>query len=440
MIMNRKRGTDALRTLSRQALVQSAALLLAAGSFWAHLAFGSYFYLSALLPLWLIIHGLSIWSQGQKKRSWVFEIAIFVALNIYLYFSHYLFLPTVLPVMQLCFLSTAIALFGLAHQEQKITRMYLYWAMAWSSQLLWISSSTALHKLFNLSDYIITLAINGVFLLLFNSILSLTIKRFNQISKALAGRKEFDDHRIHQSRLSTLGELTASVGHELGTPLTAIKGYTDQIKNELNNENPSISLIENAQQRLEHNVERMMNLTKALKNYSRKRSSEHSKVSVLEVFKDAESLLAPSFQIAKVKLRFIKPEEDCIMDGVFVQLSQLIVNLLQNALDAALVSQNKEVVFGYRQKDRNYVHFWVEDSGEGVPEEARSKIFDSFYTTKELGKGTGLGLSISKKIVERHEGIISVDSPVVNGVVLGARFNVELPLVVGDKSAAKKAA
>jgi signal transduction histidine kinase len=104
-----------------------------------------------------------------------------------------------------------------------------------------------------------------------------------------------------------------------------------------------------------------------------------------------------------------------------VQISQVLLNLLMNAFDAVVEASGKRVLIRLTQ-DPASIHFAVQDSGKGIPESLRQKIFQPFFTTKEIGKGTGLGLSISQGIMKNHGGqlMLTEDSP-------GATFLMLLP-------------
>jgi signal transduction histidine kinase len=99
--------------------------------------------------------------------------------------------------------------------------------------------------------------------------------------------------------------------------------------------------------------------------------------------------------------------EGHIVNGVKIQLSQVILNILNNAFDASVESLAKWVKIEIIDKDE-YFHIEISDSGAGISPEVEDKIFQPFFTTKELGKGTGIGLSLSKGIVEKHSGRLFV--------------------------------
>ena len=118
----------------------------------------------------------------------------------------------------------------------------------------------------------------------------------------------------------------------------------------------------------------------------------------------------------------IQPIPHIKLNVVLVQMEQVLMNLLSNALDAVENSESAWVEVGF-EKDSNFFMISVMDSGGGINTEIVERIMQPFFTTKEVGKGTGLGLSISKGIMENHEGSLSIDLACPN-----TRFLMKLPL------------
>lgn len=106
------------------------------------------------------------------------------------------------------------------------------------------------------------------------------------------------------------------------------------------------------------------------------------------------------------------------------QINQVILNLLVNAAQAIDDSTKGAITIRTKRHDEHHVRIEIEDTGSGIPEKTLQKIFDPFYTTKEVGFGTGLGLSISYRIVKEHGGEILVDTEVGKGT----KFSIILPI------------
>jgi signal transduction histidine kinase len=137
----------------------------------------------------------------------------------------------------------------------------------------------------------------------------------------------------------------------------------------------------------------------------------------LDVIDDAVSLVGPSFRLKRVRLQWDRPEDATLwIQGDFVGLSQVFVNLLTNGRDAAATARGlsdaeleakAHVEVRVLQQD-TFVSVEVHDSGPGVPHELRNRIFEPYFTTKAIGEGTGLGLPLVKKTVAAHQGQIEV--------------------------------
>jgi C4-dicarboxylate-specific signal transduction histidine kinase len=124
-----------------------------------------------------------------------------------------------------------------------------------------------------------------------------------------------------------------------------------------------------------------------------------------------------------IEFKVVKPESEFTFDCRSIQLEQVLVNTLNNAHDAiAEKTEGKWVELKAFQEGDKCV-FWITDSGNGIPPEVIDKIFNPFFTTKDVGKGTGIGLSISFGIISEHKGSIRVDRQCAN-----TRFVIEIPL------------
>lgn len=159
----------------------------------------------------------------------------------------------------------------------------------------------------------------------------------------------------------------------------------------------------------------------SLRTFSRIDASSLNK---FDVHKNIDSTLV----LLKTKLRdniLLKKEYDAKLpeiDSYNGQLNQVMMNVLTNAIQAIGTEQGTITIGTHLKKDTICIS--IQDSGVGMDETAKSRLFEPFYTTKEIGKGTGLGLSISYGIIKRHNGTISVESEVGKGT----KFTIELPI------------
>ena len=169
---------------------------------------------------------------------------------------------------------------------------------------------------------------------------------------------------------------------------------------------------------------RTAQIVKGLRNFSRTDESEQKKASVNEGLESTLLLMQSAFK--KKNIQLIKelgnlPEINCFVG----QLNQVFMNILTNAVQA-MTEKGTITVKSYVDKTTNTVKISIADTGKGMTEEVKTKIFQPFFTTKDVGEGTGLGLSISYGIIKKHDGQIEVESTVGKGTI----FTITLPIGV----------
>jgi signal transduction histidine kinase len=215
------------------------------------------------------------------------------------------------------------------------------------------------------------------------------------------------------SKLATVGELAASIAHELNNPLATVSLRTEQLLNNVNAEGrASIEIILNE-------IERMAVLVKNLLEFSRRNNAQISTVDVrTEIVHSVEFI---SYYLRKrnveVVTDFADPVPMILADRQ--QLRQLFLNLLTNASDAMPIGGKVTIqAIESRLGDVPAVEIKLGDTGEGIPEDKLEKIWEPFYTTKPEGKGTGLGMAICRRIVDQHNGAITVESELAKGTII----------------------
>lgn len=216
---------------------------------------------------------------------------------------------------------------------------------------------------------------------------------------------------VTSSRLSSLGEMASGVAHEINNPLAIIQGRAYLIERTLHlDASVEKDRILKSTQQIVATVQRVAKIVRGLRSLSRDTSEEPFEIaSVDEAIEDALEMCREKFKNNGVDLEVDTGGGEGIRFwGRSEQISQVVLNLLSNAFDAAQASQHPWVRIGL-SKTENEVLILIQDSGPGVPAEIQSKIFDPFFTSKEVGKGTGLGLSISSSILKRHGGRLVFD-------------------------------
>ncbi|MES2527682.1 MAG: ATP-binding protein [Bdellovibrionota bacterium] len=217
---------------------------------------------------------------------------------------------------------------------------------------------------------------------------------------------QIEEQSFLASRLALIGEVASSIGHEIKNPLFVVRHYTTKLMSEQN-----IVEREHIHDNISKNIDRISRILKSLSTQSREASHDSlEKVSIASVIEDALEVLAP-----KIKYGNISVDKDLKFEGAIncrsAAISQVIANLLSNAIDAvADTDVDKRKICIESGQDNDGVFLRITDSGPGVSDDMREKIFESFITTKKNGKGSGLGLPISKKIMEEHQGTLLLNS------------------------------
>jgi len=236
----------------------------------------------------------------------------------------------------------------------------------------------------------------------------------------------------HVSRISTMGELAASLAHELNQPLTAILSNAQAAQRFLASKPADLREVQEILEDIVSDNNRAGEVIRRMRALVKKEELEFAPIHIASVIGEVVQLLH-SDEI----LHNIHVELDC-QDGLpnvrgdRVQLQQVILNLLMNAFDAMkeTPSQEREVMVRAHVNGDGVVEISVRDHGIGFPTDKLAKIFDPFYTTKH--DGLGMGLAISRSIVEAHGGRLWAGS----NVDLGATFHFTLPAIDGAPSIA----
>lgn len=210
------------------------------------------------------------------------------------------------------------------------------------------------------------------------------------------------------SKLTALGEMAASIAHEINSPLSVIGGYAVRLskmiaRHELDHE--QLNLIA---QKINNNVFRIDKIIKSLRVIARD-SDRDEKVhtTIGAVFDDVHSLCQAKLNLRNIKLDLSELNPHLHLNVRPIQLAQVFVNLINNSIDAIENQENAWIKVRSFEKDSNII-IQVIDSGPTIPEEVVERIMDPFFTTKEAGKGTGLGLPISKGMIESHGGSLNL--------------------------------
>src|SRR6056297_98688 len=226
------------------------------------------------------------------------------------------------------------------------------------------------------------------------------------------------------SRLAALGQLAASVTHELGQPLAAMRNHLAAAE-------LSGAANRGLLPRIGGLVDRMEGITRQLKFFSRTDGEGFREVDLRQAAQAALELVAPNIEQAEASVTLELPEDPVFVRGDQLRLEQVITNILRNAMDALEDSTERHLSVRIGTTGDNG-WFEVRDTGHGLGDTTLSDLQEPFFTTRESGRGMGLGLAISASIVKEHHGRMSA----CNASSGGAVFRVEIPLKETEEEAA----
>ncbi|MBM3804435.1 MAG: PAS domain S-box protein [Acidimicrobiia bacterium] len=229
-------------------------------------------------------------------------------------------------------------------------------------------------------------------------------------------RVKMEDQLIESEKLTSIGLLAAGVAHEVNTPLAVVSSYSQMLYKQLHQDDPKAKILD----KIIKQSFRASEIVNSLLNFSRTSGSEFRLVDLHAVVSDTLSLLEHQFKTSKVRIKREFGSSVPQVLGNPGKLQQVFLNLFINAKDA--MPDGGELLIKTSSQDSIF-RVEVVDTGVGIAEEHLKKVYDPFFTTKELGRGTGLGLSVTYGIIQEHSGKIAVDSK----PGYGTRFTLEFP-------------
>jgi PAS domain S-box-containing protein len=234
----------------------------------------------------------------------------------------------------------------------------------------------------------------------------------------VTGRIRLEEQLQQREKLSSIGLLAAGVAHEVNTPLTGVSSYTQMLLGMLPENDPKHALL----QKIGRQADRATNIVNNLLNFSRTGgATEFTELDMNRVLDDTIQLIEPQLRRNQIEIsRSYEPNVPLVI-GNAGKLQQVFTNLLLNARDA--IPDGGQITLKTTTNRDDSLVVEVADNGIGIAPENVAKIYDPFYTTKDVGRGTGLGLAVSYGIVQEHSGHISVESAPGRGTT----FRIALP-------------
>ena len=210
------------------------------------------------------------------------------------------------------------------------------------------------------------------------------------------------EYNINSARLASLGEMAGGIAHEINNPLTIIIGNSSRLIRRMETNSYEQEEFEKSLKKIEETAFRINNIIEGMRNLIRDDATDTTQQhKVNHLIKDSLGLCQERFSSSGVTLTTKEIDENLKVNCNYQQVGQIIVNLLNNAHDILLKQSHKTIEIEVKNNDQ-FVFIQIKDNGPGVSDQ--SKLFQPFYTTKEIGKGTGLGLSLSKKMANKNNG------------------------------------
>lgn len=244
----------------------------------------------------------------------------------------------------------------------------------------------------------------------------------NQMSRELVRRSEqlqkTNAQLVQSEKLSAVGELAASVAHEVKNPMVGIVGFA-----QLGQESTDLPEMLEYFKLIEQDAFRANKILQNLLEFSRPPEMEFEPLAPNDVVLGAMALCVHQLQMQGVKVETSLGDGLPSIRGNSNQLRQVLLNLMLNAGQAMEQSPKKLITVSTQQPEQGFVEIRVSDTGPGLAEDVKDKLFKPFFTTKRRGQGTGLGLSVSRTIIESHRGQIRAEGEPGKG----ATFIIRLP-------------
>jgi two-component system, LuxR family, sensor kinase FixL len=242
------------------------------------------------------------------------------------------------------------------------------------------------------------------------------IRDLTERQRTEARLQELQSELVHMSRLTAMGEMASALAHELNQPLSAIANYLKGSRRLLENRvDDQSALLRDAMDKAADQALRAGQVIRRLRDFVARGESERTVENVKKLIEEASALALVGAKDQGVRVRFqFDPAVDRVLADK-VQIQQVLLNLLRNAIEAMEGSPKRELVISAAPADDHMTAISVADTGCGIAPEMTTQLFQPFMTTKR--HGLGVGLSISRTIVEAHGGLIGAEPNPAGGTI-----------------------
>jgi signal transduction histidine kinase len=243
-----------------------------------------------------------------------------------------------------------------------------------------------------------------------------TVERNQELAEAYERLKNAQAQLVQSEKLASVGQLTAGIVHDVKNPLAVIKGISEELYADFNQDPEAQNLLTT----IRESAARASTIVTDLLKFARQNEPILQTRDMRETLEACIRLTEYLTRKGNVEVEIDLPDEAVMLTYDPTQIEQVMINLITNGVQAMPDGGSMHIAL---KQVEGEVAIRVTDSGCGIPEDERSRIFDPFFTTKPEGEGTGLGLSVSYGIIARHGGRIEVESE----VGAGSTFTVYLP-------------
>jgi len=236
--------------------------------------------------------------------------------------------------------------------------------------------------------------------------------------------REMQEHLIQSEKLASLGKLAAGIAHEINNPLGGILIYSHLLLEDTSKKSPHYENLK----KIVKETSRCKDIVRGLLEFARPKEPEMTLININDAVDRSLAIVEGQtiFQNITLDKTYSSDLPKIVADES--QLQQVFMNIIINAAEA-MDGKGKLSLRTSMNTDRTHIEIKISDTGHGIKEEDKKRLFEPFFSTKEVGKGTGLGLAISYSIIQKHQGTIEVESQEGKG----SAFTIKLPVTRKSK-------